>query len=96
VLQQVTSTRLEQRTRGGELASGLVLAALLALGTANGVFSAALVVGAVLAWLFVRHTEYTLYLTTACGEKQAIASRDRSFMVHLRDSLNDALTSPPS
>jgi hypothetical protein len=95
VLQQITSTRLEQRTRGGELAGGLILGAILALGTANDVLSTALVVGAVLAWLFVRHTEYTHYLTTAGGEKQAITSRDRSFMVQLRDTLNDAVASPP-
>jgi hypothetical protein len=94
VLQQITSTRLEQRARGGELAGALILGAIVALGSGNGAVGLAFAVGAVLAWVLLHRTEYTLYLTTSGGEKQAIASRDRSFMVHLRDTLNDALASP--
>jgi hypothetical protein len=96
VLQQITSTRLEESTRGGELVAGLLLGAVVAFVTGVVALGVVLTVGAVLAALFVRHTGYTLYLTTAGGEKQAITSRDGSFMVHLRDTLNDALASSPA
>ena len=46
---------------------------------------------AAMAWRFFRYTEYSLYLTTADGEKQAITSRDRAFMLSLREALNDAI-----
>lgn len=57
--------------------------------------SIAVAVGAALlaavVWRFFRYTEYSLYLTTAGGEKQAITSRDHASMLELRNSLNDAL-----
>jgi hypothetical protein len=95
-VRHVTSTRLAQRVRGTELPVGLGLAAVAGLVMVSGAAGVALCIGsgllAVLTWALVRHTEYTLFLTTASGEQEAIISRDRSFMVQLRDALNDALT----
>jgi hypothetical protein len=87
---------LAQRVRGSELAVGLGLGAAAGLATIPGATGVAIsvIVGilAVFAWIYVRCTEYTLFLTTASGEQLAIISRDRSFMVQLRDGLNNALT----
>jgi len=46
---------------------------------------------AALQFRFFRYTHYTLYLTTAGGEKQAVTSQDGAFMVKVRDTLNVAL-----
>jgi ABC-type uncharacterized transport system permease subunit len=64
----------------------------LGQGTGGGIAVAvAAAVLAAVAWRFFKHTEYGLYLTTAGGEKQAITSRDRAFMLSLREALNDAI-----
>lgn len=72
----------------------LAIVALVALaqGTVGGIAVALAAVALVaVVWRFFRYTEYGLYLTTAGGEKQAITSRDRAFMVSLRNALNDAI-----
>jgi hypothetical protein len=69
----------------------------LGQGTGGGIAVAvAAAVLAAVAWRFFRYTEYSLYLTTAGGEKEAITSRDRVFMLSLRDTLNDAIAKGPT
>jgi Family of unknown function (DUF6232) len=92
-LHQVTSTRLEWHTKGTAPAGCLGIVALgsLAQGTTGSI--AVGVAAVLLAVLVLRYqyTEYSLYLTAAGGEKQAITSRDRAFMLSLREALNDAI-----
>lgn len=96
LLPQITSTRVEWGVQGTRPVAFFVILALGAVGwggTGGFALAAGAVVAAALAWQFFKDPEHSLYLTTAAGEQPAITSRDRAFMLKLRDMLDGAIAS---